>query len=73
MFTERVCFAFTGQKFTSEQLDMYHGEGLNSTLKYGEEKNELRTKNIHESVKSVLDIFDNKITKGLSLIKEICT
>ena len=52
---------------------MYHGEGLNSTLKYGEEKNELRTKNIHESVKSVLDIFDNKITKGLSLIKEICT
>ena len=46
---------------------------MHYTLKYGDKKNKLHTKNIYESVQSVLDIFDNQVSKGLSLIKEILT
>ena len=46
---------------------MSHGETMDSSLKYGDNKNMLFTKNIYESVQSVLDIFDNQVTKGLSL------
>ena len=46
----KYCFTFTGHNFTAAQLSTYHEEGLNAALKYGEKKNELRTKNIYESV-----------------------
>ena len=43
-------FDFYGQNVTTEQLANPHWEGIVATLKYGENKNKVRTKNRYESI-----------------------